>query len=304
MGRWEGLEEFIGVAELSSFSQAAARMGVSTAYVSRQVARLEERLKTQLFYRTTRRVHLTAAGEALLSGCERLADDTDEMIGSVMDAGGLAVGLLRMLAPRDYGERVIAPVLGEFIAEHPSVDVELELVDLPVDIPLESWDLAVMIGPISDSRLIATKISGCKMLLCAAPAYLERSGVPQGLEDLNAHTCLPGAAATWMLLKDGQPREFKPRGRLRCNSTEVRLKAMLEGLGVGYLPDYLVQEHLDRGALVTILPDAAPERGMWAVYPQRRLRSPKVAKLLARLRHADAAAAPLRAPDWTTCVDK
>jgi DNA-binding transcriptional LysR family regulator len=289
VSRWNGLEEFISVAELSSFSKAAARRGASPAYVSREIARLEERLKTQLFYSTTRRVHLTASGEAFLAGCRRLADDTDALISSVMDAGGIAVGLLRMLAPRDYGERVIAPVLGQFLAEHPAVEIDLELVDLPVDIPLESWDLAVMIGPIADSRLIATKIAGCKMLLVASPDYLERNGAPRRIEDLDAHACLPGAAATWLLLRDGELREFKPRARWRCNSTDIRLNAVLEGHGVAYLPDYLVQSHMAAGELISLLPECAPERGMWAVYPHHRLRSPKVSLLLTHLRRAGAA---------------
>jgi DNA-binding transcriptional LysR family regulator len=289
MRGWDGFDEFMAVAEQLSFAKAAAQLRLSPAHVSRQIARLEDRLQTRLFYRTTRRVSLTSAGEILLDGGKQLEREKERVLDSVVDAGSLPIGPLRMVAPREYGEHMVAPLLAEFALANPAVQVELELMDLPIDISVANWDLAIMIGPISDSALIAIKVAPCRMHLCASPAYLDRRGIPVLPQDLADHACLMGTASSW-LLKD---KAVRPTPHWRCNSGMVVRQAALRGLGIAYLSDYVVQDDLARGDLVSLLDAHLPEdRGLWAAYPYHRLRSRKVQMALDMLRAGLSTAKP------------
>ena len=139
MNRWEGLDEFVAVAECGQFSAAAERLGLSTSQVSRQVARLEERLQSRLFYRSTRRVALTEAGQLFLQHCQRLQDAREEALRAVGDLGAEPKGLLRMTCAVAYGERFIVPLVNDFMARHPQLRVEIELSNRPLDMLAVSW---------------------------------------------------------------------------------------------------------------------------------------------------------------------
>nr|WP_254621466.1 LysR family transcriptional regulator [Stutzerimonas stutzeri] len=285
VNRWEGLDEFVAVAECGSFLRAAEHLRVSSSHVSRQVARLEERLQARLLYRTTRRVSLTEAGHTFLSRCQRLIEERDEAFHAVSDLHAAPTGLLRMTAAVAYGERFIVPLVNDFMAQHPQLRVEIELSNRTLDLVQEGYDLAIRLGRLSESRLVATRIAPRAMYLCAAPAYLERYGRPHTLSELARHNCLVGTADTWMLQVDGREHPFRPTGNWRCNSGQAVLDAALRGFGLCQLPDYYVQEPLRRGELVSLLEaNQPPNTAVWAVYPQRRYPLPKVRLLVHALK--------------------
>lgn len=285
--RWDGLEAFVAVADCGSFGGAAERLGVSTSHVSRQVARLEERLQARLFYRSTRRVSLTETGLLFLQHCRRLQDGFDEALHAVQDLGGEPKGLLRMTCAVTYGERFIVPLVNDFIERHPGLRVEIELTNDTLDIVREGYDLAIRLGRLADSSLVATRIAPRVMYLCAAPAYLARHGAPASLAELAAHNCLLGSADAWVFQENGREHFLRVQGNWRCNSGQAVLDAALRGFGLAQLPDYYVLEHLRRGELQALLTDfQPPHTAVWALFPQQRYLSPKVRMMVEHLRLA------------------
>lgn len=285
MNRWEGLDEFVAVVECASFSRAAERLRVSSSHVSRQVALLEERLQARLLYRTTRKVSLTEAGQTFFARCQRLIEERDEAFVVVSDLHRAPSGLLRMTAAVAYGERFIMPIMNAFMAQHPQLRIEVELTNRVVDLVQDGFDLAIRLGRLENSSLIASRIAPRVMYLCAAPAYLERYGRPHTLSELAGHNCLIGSNDTWYFRDEGREYPFKPRGNWRCNSGEAVLDAALRGLGLCHLPDYYVLEALGRGELLPLLEaNQPPDTAVWAVSPQRRYPLPKVRLLVEALK--------------------
>ncbi|WP_044563113.1 LysR family transcriptional regulator [Azospirillum sp. B4] len=285
MARWDGIDEFIAVGETESFSRAARRLGISTSHVSREVARLEDRLQVRLLYRTTRHVSLTDAGRAFLDRCRRLVDEREDMYAAVSEQDGMPRGHLRLTCSIAYGERYIVPLVNRFAGDHPQLAVTIDLSNRVVDLVGEGFDLAVRTGSLNDSRLIATRLASRTRHLCAAPAYLARHGIPRTLDELAQHRCLAGTTEMWQFRVAGQDVEFRPQGNWRCNSGFAVVDAALQGLGICQLPDFYVNAHLAEGRLVPLLDGLhPPDEGVWAVYPHRRHLSPKVGLLIEYLR--------------------
>ncbi|TWI55508.1 DNA-binding transcriptional LysR family regulator [Pseudomonas duriflava] len=281
MNRWEGLDEFVAVAESGHFSLAAERLGVSSSHVSRQIARLEERLQTRLFYRTTRSVVLTEAGHTFFQHCRNLQDARDEALRAVSDLSSEPKGLLRMTCAITYGERFIVPLVNDFMTRHTQLRVEIELSNHPLDIVHEGFDLAIRLGRLSDSRLVATRLAPRIMYLCAAPSYLERFGAPHALSELARHNCLIGSSDIWLFQENYREVPVKVSGNWRCNSGQAVLDAALRGFGLCQLPDYYVAPYLARGELISLLENRQPPNtAVWALYPQQRYLSPKVRQLV------------------------
>lgn len=285
MNRWDGLDEFVAVAECGQFAAAGKRLGLSTSQVSRQVARLEERLQTRLFYRSTRRVALTEAGQTFLLHCRRLQDAREEALRAVGDLAGEPKGLLRMTCAVAYGERFIIPLVNQFMSRHSQLRVDIELDNRPLDLLQEGLDLAIRLGRLQDSRLVATRLAPRVMYLCAAPTYLQRAGQPANLSALSEHNCLIGSSDLWLFQEQGREVQVRVAGNWRCNSGQAVLDAALHGVGLCQLPDYYVQTHLRSGALVSLLEHLRPPNtAVWALYPQQRHLSPKVRLLVEHLR--------------------
>ena len=281
MNRWEGLDEFVAVAECGQFTAAAERLSLSSSQVSRQIARLEERLQTRLFYRSTRRVALTEAGQTFLLHCQRLQDAREEALRAVGDLGSEPKGLLRMTCAVAYGERFIVPLVTDFMVQHPHLRVDIELSNRTLDLLHDGLDLAIRLGRLQDSRLVATRLAPRQMYLCAAPAYLQRYGRPHSLSELARHNCLIGSSDTWSFQASGRDSSLRVQGNWRCNSGQAVLEAALRGIGLCQLPDYYVLEHLRSGALVSLLDNQQPpDTAVWALYPQQRHLSPKVRQLV------------------------
>lgn len=284
MSHWTGIDEFVAVALAGSFSRGAAALGLSPTHVSRAVMALEQRLQAQLFHRTTRVVRLTETGRVFLDHCRRLIEDRDDAIGLVTEAGE-PQGELRITCSTAMGERFLAPILRRFALAHPQLSIAIELTNRVVDLISEGYDLAIRTGALADSRLIGTRIASRQFLTCAAPFYLQRSGLAATIEDLDRHEHIVGTSATWKFNQDGRQLLYKPSGRFRCNSGQAVVEACVAGMGICQLPEFYVLKHLRNRELQLVLDGFAPEdEPIWAVYPQRRHLSPKIRNAIDYLR--------------------
>lgn len=273
---WDGIEECVAVATSGTFAGAAAALGVSTSHVSRAVARLERRLQTTLFVRTTRRVVITEAGISLVPRLRALVEERDAAIAEA-SSGGDPSGELRITCSVALGERFIAPLAHRFADEHAGLSVSLELSNRVVDIVEEGYDLAIRTGLLADSTLVATRIGARRLSVCAAPSYIDAHGAPESIQDLGRHECLKGTAPNWHFTESGRSMKFTPRGRWRCNSGTAVATAALAGHGICQLPDFYINAHVRAGRLIEILKHLRPPaEPIWAVYPQRKFLLPRV----------------------------
>ena len=284
MSRWDGIEEFVAVAQSRSFKLAAETLGTSTSHISRAVQRLENRLEAPLFFRTTRQVTLTETGRTLFDHCAQLVRDRDEafaMIGGETEPQGE----LRITCATALGERFVSPVIRRFMQEFPKVSVFLDLSNRQKDLVAEGYDLAIRTGELEDSRLIRTLVASRTWRVCASRDYISEHGQPGTLAELAQHECVVGTSDEWQFLVDGVPSVFNPSGRLRCNSGASVLDAVLAGVGFCQLPEFYVRDAIGRGRLIPVLDDLqAPPEPIWAVYPHRRHLLPKVYMLVELLK--------------------
>ena len=278
---WDGVVEFVAVAQTESFTQAASRLGISTAQVSRQVSQLENRLTTKLFYRTTRKVSLTEEGAVYFRHCRQVLDGLEEAERAISSLHQSPQGLIRMTAPVTYGERFVMPIVLNFMEKYPQVEVICELTNKQLDLVDGSYDLAIRLGRLADSSLVAKRLTSRRQYVCASPAYLQQYGVPQTLADLNQHHCLIGTNSHWHFDEQGKEKVIKVQGRLQCSSGLTLLDAALRGMGVVQLPGYYVNEAIKQGQLVVVLASfQQAKEGIWALYPQNRHLSAKVRLLV------------------------
>lgn len=284
MSKWDGIEEFVAVAEAGSFTRGAEALNTSTTHISRAVMALEQRLQAQLFHRTTRVVRLTDTGRAFLDHCRRMIEDRDEAIGLITESGA-PQGELRLTCSTAMGESFLAPIMRQFALENPLVSIAIDLTNRVVDLVSEGYDLAIRTGALDDSRLIATRIGSRSFLTCAAPAYIERNSPPVIIDDLSRHECLVGTSSTWKFSKEGEEVTYRPQSRFRCNSGHAVTEACLAGMGICQLPEFYVLPALKKRQLRLLLPDyQAAEEPIWAVYPQRRHLSLKIRAAIDYLR--------------------
>ncbi len=281
---WRGVEAFVKVVDCGGFTAAASRMQVSVAHVSRQVSELERRLAAKLLNRSTRQVSLTEVGEVYYQRCRALLDGLDEAQREVNQMTRTPTGLLRLTAPVYYGSQFVAPVVNQFMARYPELRLEFTLTDACLDLIEASYDLAVRLGRLDDSALVARRLATRTQHVCASPGYLARKGAPQRLAQLGEHDCLVGSVERWRFSVDGEEQEVRVRYRWRCNSGLALRDAALRGLGLVQLPDYYVREALASGELVSVLDDyRLADEGIWAVYPPSRHQSLKVRLLVGEL---------------------
>ncbi len=279
--QWEGISEFVYVAENESFTQAAKKMAISTAQVSRQVSALEKRLNIKLFYRTTRKVSLTEEGRVFYQHCRSVLDGLEAAERAITNLQSKPQGKIRLSAPVTYGEQQILPLLNDFIKQYTDIEMNAYLCNQQIDLVEEGYDLAIRLGKLSDSSLMAKKLAKRINYVCASPAYLDKYGIPHSLSELNKHSCLLGTLDYWHFRDAGREKNIRVTGKLRYNSGLGLVDAALKGLGIVQLPDYYVQHHLQSGELVTLLDNyRMPDEGIWAVYPQNRHLSPKIRLLV------------------------
>ncbi|PSW19650.1 LysR family transcriptional regulator [Photobacterium sanctipauli] len=281
---WEGVSEFVAVAEAESFTAAAKQLGISTAQVSRQISALENRLNTKLFYRTTRKVSLTEEGSIYYRHCRQLQDGLEEAERAISDRRGTPQGNLKLTAPVTYGEQYVMPLVADFMLLYPEIEVTVELTNRQVDLVEGGFDLAIRLGKLTSSSMMAKKLTTRTQYVCAAPAYLEKYGIPHSLSELRHHNCLVGNYDHWRFQEGNKERSVRVSGNLRCNSGFALRDAALKGIGLVQLPDYYIADDLATGALVAALENfQEAEEGIWALYPHNRHLSPKVRLLVDHL---------------------
>lgn len=270
------LQSFIAVVEAGGFSKAAEQQGASTAAISRRISGLEQALGIQLFRRTTRRIDLTEAGQQFYRDVVEVFSLLTEAEERIRVGKENVSGLMRVAAPMSFGIQRLASLLPEFMRRHPDLRIQLLLEDRHTDLIAEGIDVAVRIGTLADSSLIARQISVVPRLFCAAPAYLEKRGVPATPDDLRHHSCLQyaqrGPREDWASILGLRPENLDIRGNLTANNAEVLKECAIQGLGIILLPDFVVADALADNRLHQILPDFSPEPfGLYAVRPSSRV---------------------------------
>ncbi len=276
MDRLKQIEALVSVAGRGSLTAAARAAGVAPAVIGRRIDALEERLGVKLLLRTTRRVTLTHEGSAFVEDCQRLLADLANAEASVSAGGVKASGHLRITAPAGFGRRHVAPLVPVFLAQHPDVSVSLNLSDRVVDIVNEGFDCAVRVGELSDSSLVSVRLADNRRLCVAAPAYLQRAGVPATPAELSRHECLTlssdaSQARGWAFMVDGALTHLRPSARLDCSDGQVLHDWCLAGLGIAWRSTWEVESEVQAGQLVLLLEAyAAPPNGIFAVVPQRK----------------------------------
>jgi len=273
---------FVKVVELSSFTAAAEALEMSQPVVSKAVTRLEEKLGARLLNRTTRRLSLTEAGSELYRRSVRALEEIENAELEVARFQAEPRGTLRVSAPMSFSILHMGPLVQQFLERYPGVSVELNLDDRQIDLIEEGFDLAIRIGQLQDSSLIARKISPCRQVLCASPAYLAKRGEPERPEDLLEHNCivysLTSAPKEWRLVDaEGETHVVPVNGNIHSNNGLVNRAAALAGAGVVLLPTFYLGDQLRSGQLKPILCEFKPkDLAVYAVYPERRNLTPKV----------------------------
>jgi DNA-binding transcriptional LysR family regulator len=279
--QWDGISEFVHVAEIESFTLASKKMAISTAQVSRQVSALEKRLNIKLFYRTTRKVSLTEEGRVFYQHCRSVLDGLDAAERAITNLQSKPQGKIKLTAPVTYGEKQILPLVNNFIKQYSDVEVSAYLSNRQIDIVEEGYDLAIRLGKLSNSSLMAKKLGKRTNYLCASPSYIDKHGIPHSISELNNHSCLLGTNDYWHFRESDKEKSIRVTGRLKYNNGYSLTDAALKGLGIVQLPDYYVLQYIQSGELVALLDNyRAPDEGIWAIYPQNRHLSPKIRVLV------------------------
>jgi DNA-binding transcriptional LysR family regulator len=256
----EGLAIFAKVVEARSFSGAADQLGLSKATVSKAVSRVEARLGARLFNRTSRRLALTDAGRQLAERAAMILTAGEEAESEAMSQSASPRGLVRLAVPMSFGLRQIAPLLPDFCAAYPDISLDLHLSDAMVDLIGDGFDAALRIAAMPDSSLLARRLCAVSRFAVAAPSYLDRRGRPTHPLHLAEHACLGYAYLanpdSWRFINAaGEEASVRPAGPLRINNGDAMMPALLAGLGIAVLPDFIVSDAIKAGQLEVIMPD-------------------------------------------------
>ncbi|WP_025516839.1 LysR family transcriptional regulator [Bordetella trematum] len=277
------MQTFVNVVELGSFAAAAERANAARSVITRQIAFLEQKYGVRLLNRSTRKLSMTEAGRAFYDRVRPLLHELDELSLALLaqGPGQPPSGQLRIAAPVSFGILQLSPAINAYLQRYPQVTVDLDLNDRTVDLVEEGFDVAVRIGPLNDSSLVARPLAPQALHVCASPDYLDRHGMPAHPEALRQHRCLhyryASGGVDWPFEKNGQTTLVRITPAMRANNGDVLRTAALAGQGIILQPEFLVGDDLRAARLVAVLPEyRRPPITMMAVYPQRRLLSPKV----------------------------
>jgi DNA-binding transcriptional LysR family regulator len=289
MDRMTSLSVFTAAVEEGSLAAAARRYKMTPAMAGRHVDALEEALKARLLQRTTRRLHLTDVGRAYYQRSRRILEEFDEAQREAGELQASPQGSLKIAVPASFAALHLGGPIARYMRDHPGIRVETVVSDRYVDLVQEGIDMAIRIGRLPDSNLVARHIGICRMVICAAPAYLSRAGEPRTPQELRNHPRLAFSDSVspgdWTLLDArGRPHAIEGPCRLLANNTQLLLAVALEGVGITYGPSFIFGEALHRGKLVRVLPRySAPDLGIHTVVPSSRYLSSKVRHLVDRL---------------------
>ena len=283
--RIDAMALFVTAIDTGSLSAAARERGLSLSSVSRHLTMLEERIGTRLIIRSTRKLALTEAGRAYYEKAKRLITEIDELESSLTAAAEIPAGRLNVSAPTLFGRVFMLPLLAKFLARHPQVTLDVTLLDRTVNLVEEGIDVAIHIGEMEDSSLVARRLGSLRWVISAAPEYLDVKGVPQSIADLSSHDCLVyglhSLSSEWQMLDAGKPTRVQVPVRMRSNTLDGVVAAALEGTGLVCAPAWAIADHVAAGGLQVVLRDfEMPPRPIYAVLTHNRLMAVKVGALL------------------------
>ena len=265
---------FVTVVDLGSQSAAADHLDLSRPVVSRYLAELEDWIGARLLHRTTRKLSLTAAGSETLPRCRQLLELCSDMQAAVSEPDEAPRGLLRLSVSTSFGQAQLAEAIAEYVQRYPLVTVDLQMLDRTVNLVDERIDLAIRTSNDLDPNLIARRLTICRSVVCATPAYLREHPAPQKVEDLARHNCLTHSyfgKSLWHFEEHGEHVSVPVHGTITANEASTLLRVTLAGAGVAMLPSYLAGDHIRRGELVRLLPEAEPRHlNIYAVYASRK----------------------------------
>ncbi|MGB5276667.1 MAG: LysR family transcriptional regulator [Gammaproteobacteria bacterium] len=284
-----GLKAFVTVVEAGSFNRAADQLEASAAAVSRRISSLESALGVKLLNRTTRQIDLTESGKQFYADVINIFESLEEAEEKIQTGRETIRGNLRIAAPLSFGVGQIAPILPDFMKRHPQLKVHLQLEDRFTDLVAEGVDVAIRIGSLKDSTLVATRLASIPRVFCASPEYLALKGEPKKPEELSAHNCLHysllSTRENWNFSTSDNTRDIVINAPLSTNNGDVLKEAAIQGLGIAMIPTFIVEDALDDGRLRTILADYCPRPfGLYAVRPSRHFTPARVSVLIDYLR--------------------
>lgn len=276
MDKLKQIEAFVCVAEKGSLARAALEQDVTPVMLGRRIDALEKRLGVKLMHRSTRHLTLTEQGSVYLDHCRKLLSELDRAEQVISEGRHKATGHLVVSTPAAFGRKHVAPHAPAFLQANPDVRISFNLTDRVVDLVREGYDLSIRIGGAIDPNFVAVKLAVNRRVVCASPAYLEKHGIPNTLDDLEQHNCLAfnlqgGQQRGWYFKHGSKPVTIRVNGNLDCNDGELLHRWACEGLGLGWRSTWEIQSELASGELVTVLDDYALDNyDIMAVYPQQR----------------------------------
>lgn len=281
MDTFISMKVFATVVDAGSFAAAADRLDMSRAMTSKYVSSLEDHLGTRLLNRTTRRLSITESGNVYYQRCVQILADVME---AEQVAGHLSAtprGVLKITMPLAFGLHRLGPVIADYVSRYPEVKLDISLSERKVDLIEDGFDLAIRIGALPESGLIARKLGIDRIIICASPGYLKRHGVPKTPEDLAGHSCLgytyTNSGDAWSLSRSGQDIQIPIAATIKADNGDMLRLAAVSGAGFIFQPLFIVEEDLQAGRLVQVLAEyASRELGIYAIYPSRKHLSAKV----------------------------
>ncbi|RQW64597.1 LysR family transcriptional regulator [Vibrio viridaestus] len=272
--RFASIPVFIAVVEHGNISTAASHLGITKSAVSKRISQLEHELGVRLFHRSTRQINLTEAGQRYFFHINKAYQFTLDGVDAVTELQAKPKGKLSITTPMSFGVRHISPFLTEFLTRNPEVELDIQYEDKMINLIESGYDLAIRIGELPSSNLIARKLTLCKSVLCASPQYLQEHNEPVVPSDLKEHNCLVYSyfqgGTEWKFNRQGQIYSVPPKGNLRLNNSEGIRQATIEGLGISQLPTFIVGPDIRSGKLIPLMNQyQLPEHAVYAVYPHR-----------------------------------
>ncbi len=282
MDTLDGMKTIVAAVETGSFTAASERLGISKALVSKYVGEVEGALGVRLFNRSTRRLALTEAGRGYYDQVIPLLEEFTALVDNVTGEQSAPRGLLRVSVPVTFGEMKLSPLVPKFLNQNPDMQVDLQMSDRMIDMLEEGIDVVVRIGGVDDSNLIAKHITTLPLILCASPSYLDQHTSPTSAESIGEHNCIIDSnfriGKQWPIVSpDGQTTSIEVNSRVAANSPRAVKEIALAGGGIGMIPKFIVDQELEDGLLIEVLPGFSTlEFGLFAIYPHRRYLSKKV----------------------------
>lgn len=272
---------FYHVVDTHSFSAAARRLGIARSAISRHISLLEKSIGVRLLNRTTRRLSLTEAGETYYQSCARIVAEAEIAAHRVGELQDEPVGTLKVTAPSSLGDRLVTPLVTAFMQRYTTLNVELILDDQVVDMVKEGIDVSIRAGWLDDSTFVARKLGDMSRLLCVSPGYVEKYGKPETPAELAGHECIIftriPAPYHWTFIKNKREQRIQVKGRFKTNNASAMRTALLDGMGIGVVSNFLVGDDIKAGRLEHLLPDYdSGVAGIYAVYQNRHYQQAKI----------------------------